>query len=556
VVGLLPKIHESNDPHLLDGAVDDLSRLDRELATDTAGMGPDRLRVLANLGEILRHRYELRGERRDLEAAIDAAERALALVQAGQPRPAMLLRSLSVLRQTHATRYGGNPDQELATAEDLAAEAVAATGASTPQWAPRTHALAAAQRLRYEVTGQPEHLNRAIDTARTAHAAQPDAPYLASHLALVLRMRYERTGNLADLDEAIGLGRRAATSEDLVHAPMAWANLSTMLEARHAHLGDSADLDEAAALAVRAIEQTTPSYAYHPMFLAILSRVLRDRGAAAKARGDLDEAVRAADAAVTLTPESSPEHPRRLSLLVDVLLARGEPADVARAASVGHRVAAAGRTDPPSPDLLHAAGRALWSNFLRTHQPDERSEAIRCAQLALDCTTAQDPERARVHLSLGDWQAENDPVAAAEHYRAGALQRTAAPSLRSLAAQRCGAVTLVSGRTAEAVSAYRCAVELLPRAASRALSRPDRERHLDRLAGLATDAAAAALRGGQPPLALRLLEQGRGVLFSQLLETRGDFNGLRHRNPRLAERIVGLARLLDAGRADPVEGER
>ena len=81
-------------------------------------------------------------------------------------------------------------------------------------------------------------------------------------------------------------------------------------------------------------------------------------------------------------------------------------------------------------------------------------------------------------------------------------------------------------------------MELLPIAAWHGLDRTSREDQLAQWGDLAADAAARSILNGHPDHALELLEQGRSVLWTQVLNLRTDLT-------RLAERASGLARRLD-----------
>ncbi len=548
-VDTLGRAQSSGDLGLLNEAIGVLSRIRAEVAEDH----PYRYRVLGNLSQALRQRFDLCGERDDLEAAIVAAESSLRLMPPSDPRRPVVQTNLSVLRQSGFIHYGVR--EGLGVAVELAAAAVRQTDVTDRRWPDRAHALAAAQRLQYEATGSLRYLEEAIDTARKAFAsAGEDRPYLPSHLALTLRLRYERTGSIADLNEAIEVGRRAAASSDPAHSPMTWGNLSTTLEARYTHVGDSRDLDEAIEWARRAVAATAPEHTHHPMFLAILSRVLDVRGRRSANRIDLDEAVEAADRAVVLTHDSGPSHAGRLSLLTSVLLSRekvgGRSDDLDRAVKMGCLAARATRqTEHPRAEILLNAATALRRRFERTGALDDRDEALWYALEALATAGENNPDRILICLSLGEWYVDRDPTAAGRHYRAGAEQAGAPPSLRCLSARRWAQSAAAAGHMAQAVEAYRTAIELLPRTASRALTRADQERQLERQVGLASDAAATALRHQLPDVALSLLEYGRGVLLAQELETRSDLTELRRHHPELARSVTELAARMDTMQA-------
>jgi hypothetical protein len=66
------------------------------------------------------------------------------------------------------------------------------------------------------------------------------------------------------------------------------------------------------------------------------------------------------------------------------------------------------------------------------------------------------------------------------------------------------------------------------------LARADQEHRVAGLRGLGREAAAAALQAGAVETAVELLEHGRGVLFSQMLDARSDLTDLRAARPELA----------------------
>jgi hypothetical protein len=79
------------------------------------------------------------------------------------------------------------------------------------------------------------------------------------------------------------------------------------------------------------------------------------------------------------------------------------------------------------------------------------------------------------------------------------------------------------------------------------LKHTDKQDMLAAFAGLASTAAATALNAGKnADHALQLLELGRGVIASLLLELRGDISDLKQRHPDLAKEFVSLRNMLDS----------
>jgi hypothetical protein len=85
------------------------------------------------------------------------------------------------------------------------------------------------------------------------------------------------------------------------------------------------------------------------------------------------------------------------------------------------------------------------------------------------------------------------------------------------------------------VEGYTAAIELLPLVAWHGLDQATREYHLGEWAGLASDAAAAAVAAGDAARAVELLEAGRSMLWTQASHMRQDLAALQEQAPGLAE---------------------
>ena len=131
-------------------------------------------------------------------------------------------------------------------------------------------------------------------------------------------------------------------------------------------------------------------------------------------------------------------------------------------------------------------------------------------------------------------------------FRESARLASASAILRAEAASGWGANAANLEDWAEAAEGFTQAVRLLGEVAPRWLARADQESQLAVLKGLGQDAAAACLEAGLPDRAVELLEQGRGVLFAQLLDSRTDLTDLARTNRHLADEFAHLTRELDS----------
>jgi Tfp pilus assembly protein PilF len=379
--------------------------------------------------------------------------------------------------------------------------------------------------LRAQHSGQEADLQRCIELCREVLAATPQSdPWRAGRLAALASGLSQLGGRLGDsglLREAVELDRAvlAAAPPDDPDRPASCSNLGLDLLTSYWVTHDPATLDEAVRLCREAVDASAPDHLLYPRFQANLGRALHARYRAGRAEDDLTEAAAAARSAVAGTPGGHPNLIERLSLLADVLdsryLIHPEPAmldeliraadGAAAATTPGHRNWAA------TADL---AARSLALRALQTGNPAELSTAM-------------------------------------TRFREVATSDLAGTSERIVAAWRWAATQLAAGGVVAALEPLRLAVGLLPQAARRSLPRDDQERPLSLFAGRASSAAACALEAGDSELAVQLLEQGRGVLLGQALDTRGDLTALREQHPGLAAEFTRLRDLLDPGPLDP-----
>jgi hypothetical protein len=132
-------------------------------------------------------------------------------------------------------------------------------------------------------------------------------------------------------------------------------------------------------------------------------------------------------------------------------------------------------------------------------------------------------------------------------YKQGWECYTAPPSIRIAVARR-AAFLLASQLEWEESSNYlEGAILLLPTVSTRLLQHTDKQHILKDFAGLASAAAATALNAGKEEHeALELLELGRGVIASLLLDLRADISDLRLQHPTLANKFELLRNELDS----------
>ncbi|MBP2327046.1 tetratricopeptide (TPR) repeat protein [Kibdelosporangium banguiense] len=542
--------------------------LDEAVTTtrEAAHAAPDgtvvRNMCLTNLCMMLRTRFERTRSLTDLEGAIDAARTALGTPLAQDPYRPLCLVNLCAALDCRFQQLGDIGDvNEAVTA---GREAVRSLPADHPDQGLALAALAAALAHRFENRAARTDLDEAISTMRDALAklppGSPNRGLYLGILAAALDARSQLTGSDAELNESITVGRDAvrATPEDHPNHAMHQSNLSGSLLIRFERTGALPDLDEAVTTARAAVRTALAENPHRATLSANLGMALVDRYQRMGSTANLVDAVAEHRRAVELTPADHPYRGPYLSTLSTTLrllfVATEDPALADEAIDVARDALERPLVDQGRHALhLGNLGMALFDRYRHTQpgKTQDLAEAITVLRQAVDATPGGHPRRA-LHLSnlavvlanrahVTRIPSEVDEAVAA--MRASAEVESGAPSVRVQSAR------LAAGMLADEVEAanlFEYAVRLLPTTVPRLLDRSDQQHALGQFAGLAGEAAAAALWArADAATALRLLELGRGVLFSQALDTRSDLTELQERHPVLADRFVRLRDVLD-----------
>ncbi|MER5534704.1 CHAT domain-containing protein [Streptomyces mirabilis] len=509
--------------------------------------GYEQLLAVLGAAEESHTRYERTGRLPDLERALVLFDAVLDRTQNIDLRSAAM-NGVGTVLWSRYERFGEPAD--LDGAITLFREALAPYGTEVTVTTPSYWTnLSGALRLRWLRTHDARDLTASVDAIRTAIDSTPPGGARRSNrldsLGDALLSLYHLHGDSAALAEAVGTFRAAVACAEPGTEEQTWArsNLAEALRLHHHQSPDGAPeaLDEAALLARAVLAAVPRRHRLYPRFLSNLAWILAERHQARADPDDLREAARAARRAVAATPAGHPNLVQRNAVL----------ATVRRLELIGAADVAA-----PAPGVLHGGGGR------RSTRRERR--AVRAWVRATAEAYATTPEGHALrglavlnHCSALGTRAvtEGDPhalAAAIDLCRKAASDPTMDVSVRVGCAHLWALSVIGGGESrspddhAAAMEPFRLAVELLPRTASYRIGRMDRARQLGRFAGLAQDAAACALELADPELALRLLEQGRGVLLAQALDARTDITDLLSRLPdELAAEYARLIPQLD-----------
>jgi len=104
------------------------------------------------------------------------------------------------------------------------------------------------------------------------------------------------------------------------------------------------------------------------------------------------------------------------------------------------------------------------------------------------------------------------------------------------------------------LSAYACAINLLPCIAWLGLDVPDQHALLADVGGIIRSAVSAAVQSGELETAVEWAEQGRSIVWQNILHLRTTVDDLRVNHPQLADRLQEIARRTEASSSGGVRG--
>jgi tetratricopeptide (TPR) repeat protein len=449
-----------------------------------------------------------------------------------------------------------------------------------------------------------ESINVARQVVKATPHDHPDKAVFLSGLGSSLGDLYSETQNESVLDEAIGIAEEVVHLTPASHPNRAIRlnNHASLLWDRYSVKGLLADLDTAIQLEKQAISLTLNNNQHMAIWLSSLCVHLHSRYKVTSAMSDLEECVDNGRRAVGLTPEDDPFLAKRLNNLAtslgDLFLRKDELDLLEEAIKSATQSVDLNDKQLDKALRLNSLGQLLHTRYSNTKNIVDLEKAIQVTTQALEKTEESNSDR-YMYLSnlgalLGDEHsgtgATKDVKAAIRRMReaiasmpqdhadrasiinnlvkilvVGILNGEVATynikemsDLSLIALRQANAATIdriVAGRNVlwlcpdwrEAHEASKLAVSLVPRLIGRSLQNSDKQYVLGQVFGLASDAAAAALRAGQPPLdALKILEWGRGNLGASLEEMRVDVLMLKKDHPKLAERFIRLQHELDA----------
>ncbi|MEE1819739.1 CHAT domain-containing protein [Streptomyces sp. SP18ES09] len=506
------------------GPLLELARARRETAESARRDLPEPRLVAA--AETDRHLADASARTGDVERAAVLAERGAELC-AALPRPGVSARRvLGLCRLAHAEALRRMAERPVAPGKGGSMADDAAGREAQPGEGVPLDVLRGAQLRPYAIRmrdGRAEAV-RAADAALVVFDALardfPDRSTL--WLPLLAQAHEEAAGGLRDDDpdaaierqtRCVELYRAAGEGPQTVRLASALASLGLLLRRRGRWSEALSPAQEGADLLEGAARR---SPAAHGVSFALALRNLSDVQAAhwkpAEALATAERAVGAWRSAER--SGQADHHSAVLASLADRLLLMERPAEAVVPAL---RVVELRRSRPGATDVRELAhGLSLLARALVEADRPTEGESYAAEGLALvRIAEGRADERSLLASALAQhaWALGHcgETGAAVDRFEE-ALEVAPGLELRAMIHQRLGRLLATDGRPAEALAHLTEAVRLLPVIARTRDQDRDRELGLQTLNSVGPDAVSAAIRAGNLPAALRLLDESRGVL--------------------------------------------
>ncbi len=405
----------------------------------------DRARHLSVVGTGWLGRFWITGRAADLDNAVAAHRRALALGVSDAADQAGHLANFSAALLARFEANGSVPDLDEAVAAARGAAELATTVSEQrrPGWSHEAgqhrapalaHALhtsqsglASALLRRYLYGGVPADLDNAITAGRAAVDAAPEGdpgrPGLQANLANLLLERFTRQWKLTDLTEAVTTARTAvdaATSQNPARA-VALSALSLAHADHFAYSGHLRDLDLAISVGEQAVAAAPDGHPGAASCLSNLGGILRTRYQRTGDTLALDEAVMVLRKAVHVAPADHVSRPGYLNNLGCALRSRFDASSAAAApatdpddiresiTALTEAVAAAHRGGPDRVGYVANLASSLILAAEHNAYPGALEEAISTLDREVGTISVDHPLRYVYLVSLGSaWLARYD----------------------------------------------------------------------------------------------------------------------------------------------------
>ena len=518
---------------------------------------PDKIMLSNNLGGSFFRRFERRGDLNDLADSIRIYQRAMKRTPDGHPLKPTLSNSLAASLATRFKRLGNLSD--LSQSIEMLRYAVGHTPDDDLDKAIWSTNLGNLLCRRFERLNSLSDLDESIrvlqDAIQRMRDDHADKCRQLANLGISFLRRFERLGDLSDINDSIQAFQDALKLTGDNHSEKAsWsANLGTSLFRRFECLGNLSDINESVQTLQDAVRLTPHDHPQKPALLNNVGTSLFYRFQRLRNTADLNDCVVNRRQAVQITPGGHPQRPNRLINLGSSLLSRFEYLHDFN--DIDESIQTLQAALPLMPD--NHPGKPIGSMNLaislrhRFERSGNKSDIDKSIQLLNDAERLL-PDghflKASTLVNLGDALSRRyerlyvgkDANEALHSYSSAAQTNAAPASTRYTASSRWIHLAEYLGH-ASLFDAYSTTLSLLPQLAWPGSTIADRHHHIRESGAMTRRAAAAAIEKGDFRLAVEWLEQGRSVVWGQLLQLRTPLDDLKLKHPKIGARFEHLS---------------
>ncbi|KAJ3579709.1 hypothetical protein NPX13_g858 [Xylaria arbuscula] len=520
---------------------------------------------LMNLGSMFGNRYLRLGDLADIEKSLSFNQRSLKATAADSPIRAALLQNIG--RGYHDRYLNTAVMSDLSDAIIFYKEALNTTPEEDSKQPNRLQALGSGFGDRYQRTGNIDDIEEAIrlfaDALRKTPKNHPELSFRLQNLSAALATRYGRKGVMGDLDHATTLSRLAVEKETNPVGDMFWSRrletLAIVYQKRYVSTGAIQNLDHSIHYYQEVLNNTPADDPNRPFYLHCVGNSYADRYHRTWELVDLEQSIRYSRDALNLTPIGHAERPKRLHNLAGQYNFKyqqcGSIPDQEQSFRLAHEALELLPSDHlDRRELLTFLGHIYRDRYENKGEVVDIEQSIQYCHEALKLIPLDHPQLGGLFDSLAaSYYAKYRTVGGDELLEQSIqLYRRVLDYPASSARTRIGAASFLleaysdASNWAEAHQAAVKALSLVQLLVPRYQERGDKQYHLSRVSGLASDAAAVSLNAGQSPYeAIRLLEQGRGIITGSVQDIRADISDLLEQHPKYSTKLLAFREILD-----------
>ncbi|CAE6444795.1 unnamed protein product [Rhizoctonia solani] len=466
---------------------------------------------MSRLGSAYRTRFEHFGQLSDLNASLEWLQKVISATHTGDPKMPSYLDQIGNIYMTRF-EHGGEP-KDVATALNYLRQAVSLTPKDLPEYK-RFNDLGYAYSVNFECFGKIEDIDKSIELLDQGLAlipqGHPDISTSLNNLGKSYALRFERLKRSEDNKKAISLLSRALDfiPQDSPELRGQLNNLSASYLARFEQLNRQEDIDKAIELLIQAVPLFHDGHPNLPGVLNQLGLSYWTRFNYGNEIKDIDESLPCLERALSLLPVGHRDIPALLNSLCIAHLARF------REIRSAHDIDCAQEFITRALSLIpdgHPDVPGLLLNFGQVHQ-------------------------SRFEI-LGELDSLNNCL---DYFKQTAESKEGVPFIR-LQAARLWANNTASDCTSERLKAYDVAMNIIPQLVWFGSTIRQRYDEVHMIEDLAVEAAAVAIQAREYALAIEWLEQGRSIVWNQVLQLRTPLDHLHSACLPLAEKLAEVA---------------